>query len=103
MKQYKETDTGSFYIDNISIPAAEGNRHYQAMLKEVAAGEATIVYFVPPAIDPNDAIKSQIYAAEETITNRRLREAVLTPAGKAWLVTVDANIATLRGGLIPKV
>jgi hypothetical protein len=45
------------------------------------------------------AILAEIAALEATVTNRRLREAALTEAGKAWLADVDARIAMLRGTL----
>jgi len=51
---------------------------------------------IPPAPDPNAAIDAQILALESTVTQRRLREAALTEAGKAWLADLDAQIAALR-------
>lgn len=50
----------------------------------------------PPAPAPNVAIDAQIAALEASVTQRRLREAALTEAGKAWLADVDAQIAALR-------
>jgi len=50
----------------------------------------------PPAPAPNAAIDAQILALEATVTQRRLREAALTEAGKAWLADLDAQIAALR-------
>ena len=44
----------------------------------------------------NAALDAQILALEATVTQRRLREAALTEAGKAWLAGVDAQIAALR-------
>lgn len=41
-----------------------------------------------------------ITALEATVTPRRVREAVTSPAGYAWLANVDAEIAALRGGLV---
>lgn len=38
----------------------------------------------------------EIRNLEAQITPRRLREAVLTPEGKAWLEGIDAQIAALR-------
>ena len=69
------------------------------------------VHFVPASIEqvnsllhpprhPNAEILSQISALEFTVTNRRLREAALTDAGKAWLENVDAQITALRAQLI---
>ena len=45
---------------------------------------------------PNAAIDAQIAALEATMTPRRVREATVTDAGKAWLVGLDAQIAALR-------
>ncbi len=44
-------------------------------------------------------IREQIAALEKTQSDRRMREAVLTTEGKAWLATVDAQIASLRAQL----
>lgn len=54
----------------------------------------------PPAPDPNAAVNAAILALECTVTQRRLREAALTEAGKAWLADVDAQIAALRKGMV---
>jgi len=53
----------------------------------------------PAVIDPRQEILSQIAALEATVTNRRLREAALSDAGKAWLADADAQIAALRASL----
>jgi len=50
----------------------------------------------PPAPDPNAGIDAQILALEKEVTDRRLREALLTEAGKAWLAAVGSQIETLR-------
>lgn len=42
---------------------------------------------------------AQIAALEAQVTQRRLREAVLTPEGSDWLENIENQIATLRGGL----
>lgn len=44
-------------------------------------------------------IQQQIEVLEASITTRRLRDAVLTEEGKAWLSGVEAQIAQLRGQL----
>lgn len=46
-----------------------------------------------------ESIKSQICNIESTVTQRRLREAVLTEEGKQWLNAVEDQISTLRGQL----
>lgn len=42
---------------------------------------------------------AQIAALEAQVTQRRLREAVLTPEGATWLTDIENQIAALRGGL----
>lgn len=42
----------------------------------------------------------QIKVLESSATPRRIREAVLTDAGKKWLNDIDTQIQTLRGQLI---
>jgi hypothetical protein len=44
--------------------------------------------------------QDQILAIEATITPRRIREAVLTAEGKAWLEAADAQIAALRATIV---
>ena len=48
----------------------------------------------------NAGIKAQIATLEDSVTPRRNREALLTDAGKAWLSSVDSQIATLRLRLV---
>lgn len=61
---------------------------------EITDDEASAL--LNPAPDPNAAIDAQILALEATVTQRRLREAALTDAGRAWMADVDAQIAALR-------
>lgn len=42
---------------------------------------------------------AQIAALEAQVTQRRLREAVLSPEGGAWLQSIEKQIATLRSTL----
>jgi hypothetical protein len=66
---------------------------------EMIGGIPTRVWFeepIPPVVeDPNDAIKHAIFMAEQEITGRRIREAVLGMDG-GWLSAKDAEIVTLR-------
>lgn len=50
------------------------------------------------ASKPRKIILAQIAALEATITNRRIRDAVRGP-GKAWLDSIDDQIAALRAQL----
>lgn len=51
-------------------------------------------------IDPNSVIRNKIAELEDTITSRRLREAVLTTEGATWLQNLNDQIAVLRGQLV---
>lgn len=51
-------------------------------------------------ISANAGIDAQIRGLEATVTQRRLREAALTEAGRAWLADVDAQIAALRAQMV---
>ena len=42
---------------------------------------------------------AEIHRLEDTVTPRRLRDAVLTDEGKAWLTNVESLIAIERGKL----
>lgn len=46
--------------------------------------------------DGGDLIVQQIEAIERSITPRRIREALLTDAGRGWLAEQDAAISALR-------
>ncbi len=50
MKYYQQLDENgeSFQIGGLSLPADEGNRHYQQMLEEIAVGEAEVLPYVEP-------------------------------------------------------
>ena len=49
----------------------------------------------------NASVKAQIATLEASCTERRWREAVRGPAGKAWLDGLDDQIAALRAQLVP--
>jgi len=49
--------------------------------------------------NPNDEIFAQIAALEQTVTERRIREAILG-VDNGWLVNVNNQIAALRGQLV---
>jgi hypothetical protein len=98
MSKYK-LNPGGFVIrlsDSACIPSDPANVDYAEYLSWVLDGG------VPDPVDPPDpkeALLAQITALEATVTNRRLREAALTDAGKVWLADVDAQIAALRAHL----
>lgn len=53
---------------------------------------------IPEEVNPQ--LLAQIAAVEASITQRRLRDAVLTESGAAWLAEKDAQIEMLRQQLI---
>jgi hypothetical protein len=59
MKTYVEQKSGGYSIEGMSIPKAEGNRHYRQMLEEVDAGEATIQAYDVEAGDLEDKIAAE--------------------------------------------
>ena len=74
--------------------------------------EQGVVYEVPIFVDKTEAeltreknakIKTEITAIESSVTPRRYREAVLSDAGKDWLVAQDDKINELRAQLVPEV
>ena len=71
-----------------------------------------VVYEIPIFIDKteaelarekNEKIKAEITAIESSVTPRRYREAVLSDAGKDWLVAQDVKINELRAQLVPEI
>ena len=60
---------------------------------------AKTVVISPPAVDPNLAIRKQIQILEQSVTQRRIREAIKNASGKQWLDGVDDQIAALRAQL----
>jgi hypothetical protein len=76
-------------------------------LMSVADREAFGAVELPEPVDvPTPyvpGLMDHIRNLEATITPRRLREAVLTPEGKAWLEDVEAQIDAFRAQLPPPV
>jgi len=82
MKQYQETENGSYTIEGMTIPAAEGNRHYILLLDELEKGEAEILPYVePPTPIP------------QVVTMRQARLALLS---QGLLSSVESAIDTLE-------
>ena len=90
----------SFVMDEIQYPSnwirsmtvAERVEFGAIELPEDPAPEPTP--YVPTALD-------EIRNLEASVTPRRLREAVLTEEGKAWLANIESQIATLRQSIPP--
>lgn len=68
-----------------------------APLTEAEAARIALEDAEYQALHVNDALDAQILALEATQTPRRMRDAALTDAGKAWLADLEAQIAGLRG------
>jgi hypothetical protein len=62
--------------------------------------QRVLTYVNKTQTDLNNDILRQIAEIEATITNRRIRGATLTTAGRDWLAAADASIAALRATLI---
>jgi len=71
MKNYTEQKNGNFSFEGMSIPADTANRHYSAMLREVADGKATVEYYAGSAREAADTL------AEVANTERSWRDAEL--------------------------
>ena len=61
-------------------------------------GYPILIDLAPPS--ESDLAKKQIAEIEASITDRRLREAMLSTTGKSWLADRDAEIAALRAKII---
>lgn len=87
---------GQLFEGGYPPEAAQWCNNNGAMLVPVDNGfEIQLV----PVQSQSDKIKAEIAALESQQTLRRLREAMLTDAGRAWLEGIDAQIATLRSQL----
>ena len=91
-------------IDN--VPSHDGETHVLEVLGVIEA--SGLYYFKYDLRKKTDdelstenrrLIFSRISDLEQTITERRKREAILTEEGKAWLEQVNAEIIELRKGL----
>ena len=109
---YSES-TGGFYAaaihgDNIPSDAVEiAAEEHAALLAGQSAGRRIIAdeKGFPILVDPappseSDIVIKQIIEIESTITDRRLREAMLSTTGKSWLSARDSEIAALRAKIV---
>ena len=110
---FYSTQTGGFYSrkihgDNIPSDAVEiTTEQYSALLEGQSYGKIISAdeNGYPILIDPippseSDIAKQQIAEIEASITDRRLREAMLSPTGKSWLAERDTEIAALRAKIV---
>ena len=81
--------------DGVFIPADKSNTDYQDYLKWCAEGN-TPDPAPPPSTD--ELVLAQIAALEATVTERRIREAVLG-IDNGWLKDLNDQIVSLRAQL----
>lgn len=95
---YKLTNTNTVIrlSDNAIVPMIDGNMDYEDYKAWVALGNTPEPADLP---HPNVAILAQIAELENSITQRRLREALLT-GDTTFINSVETQIATLRKQLV---
>lgn len=85
---------------NVSVEGRlyrDGRLYVEGVTQE-ALDAALAAYDHAAETAKRDALQ-QISALEAQVTQRRLREAVLSPEGGAWLQSIETQIATLRSTL----
>jgi hypothetical protein len=88
--------TESIEINEVVYPPnfwAQANTQMLADCGVSYAADPVPIVSVPTA---REIALGQIPPLEWSITPRRLRDAILTPAGAAWLAAVEAQINALR-------
>lgn len=109
---FYSASTGGFYSreihgDNMPVDAVEitDDKHREIMFEQsegkvIAADQDGNPITVDREPLPQETlIKMQIKQLEEKVTDRRLREAVLTEEGELWLLGIESEIAQLRAQL----
>lgn len=95
MKTYKDSQ------NNLHMIEAEFAHLLPEDCVEITQAEFDAIHAQKTALTPNQKIMQQIAAIEaEQEKPRRVREAVLTQAGRDWFAAQDAAIAALRAGLV---
>ena len=110
MAHYQRKAFGIYDYAMLHKETPEGKKQ-QGFTQEINHAEG-VVYEIPIFIDKteaelarekNEKIKAEITAIESSVTPRRYREAVLSDAGKDWLVAQDVKINELRAQLVPEI
>lgn len=88
-----------YYVDEsgqvFAYDSAEAAAPYLTEgMREISKDEADALSV--PAPTPAEIAVQKIETLEASITARRLREAVLSDAGKAWLTDIEMQIQVLR-------
>ena len=97
-KNYKNVPDDLVEISDEVYKSVCSNRHVDKILSADENGYPILIDPVPPS--ESDIARQQIAEIESTITDRRLREAMLTTTGKDWLAERDAEIAALRAKIV---
>ena len=89
------TESGVIQVDNASVPAEAGNRHYAEMMKLVEAGELTIAPYVPPTQAELDADQQ----AQLDGLNEQVMDGDLALKAFALIVLDEINAMRAKAGL----
>ena len=110
MTKYFSKSTNGFYDNNINsvIPsdAVEITDDFHLELlngqssgKIISSDENGYPVLKDVVLSQEEIIKNKIFELEGKITNRRLRDAILTQEGDVWLSDIEHQIAQLRAQL----
>ena len=97
-KNYKNAPDDMVEISDEIYGNVCANRPVDKILSADENGFPILVDHAQPS--ESDIAKQQIAEIEATITDRRLREAMLSTTGKAWLSARDSEIAALRTKIV---
>ena len=97
-KNYKNAPDDLVEISDEVYKLVCSNRPIDKILSADANGYPILIDPTPPS--ESDLAKKQIAEIEASITDRRLREAMLSTTGKSWLSDRDAEIAELRAKIV---
>lgn len=97
-KNYKNAPDDLVEISDEVYKSVCSNRPVDKILSANENGLSILIDPAPPS--ESDIARQQIAEIESTITDRRLREAMLSTTGKAWLSDRDAEIAALREKIV---
>lgn len=97
-KNYKNAPDDMVEISDEIYGNVCANRPVDKILSADENGFPILVDIDPPS--ESDIAKRQIAEIEASITDRRLREAMLSTTGKSWLAARDSEIAELRAKIV---
>lgn len=97
-KNYKNAPDDLVKISDEVYNFVCANKPLDKILSADKNGYPILVDPAPPS--ESDIAKRQIAEIEASITDRRLREAMLSTTGKSWLSERDSEIAALRAKIV---